>query len=405
MSFSGLTNQVRSSGQRSSRQGSGIDMFLLHHQASTNDDGTIAMMVSGSKEVSANYTVSNEGRITGVVDEEDRAWTSGSSSDGGKGAGYDRRAITLEIENESGAPGWAISPAAHESVARLLADLHQRRGIPLTRDNVLGHRELYTRYGASYPTACPGVLNMDWVVNRAREILGKGPAPAPIPGNESTTAGISTNYGYGLSSAAQLGTQQALARLGRYSGVQDGAFGKLSVQAFQKYLKDLGLLSASYTVDGVPGAIYGTAVQKLAAKHGYTGPQDGAPGAATSTGISAWAASVGGAPVQPDQAGGRDWSYWEPTGELGKRVQRALAGMGRYSGAVDGVFGVNTRKGIQTTLNVSGIFPGVVDGVIERGGSYGIQKYAAKFGDYSGPIDGAPRDASWLGFAIGLERK
>jgi N-acetyl-anhydromuramyl-L-alanine amidase AmpD len=65
-------------------------------------------MVKATKEVSANYAVSNEGRITGVVDEEDRAWTSGSTTDGGAGAAWDRRSITLEIENETAGGGWLV---------------------------------------------------------------------------------------------------------------------------------------------------------------------------------------------------------------------------------------------------------------------------------------------------------
>jgi N-acetyl-anhydromuramyl-L-alanine amidase AmpD len=75
-------------------------------------------MVKATKEFSANCTVSNEGRVTGVVDEEDRAWTSGSTTDGGAGAAWDRRSITLEIENEMAGSAWPVSASAHEAVAR-----------------------------------------------------------------------------------------------------------------------------------------------------------------------------------------------------------------------------------------------------------------------------------------------
>ena len=160
------TDQVRISNQRSSRGGARIDRIILHHQASTNDDATIDLMVSGRKQVSSNYTVSNEGRATLVVPEEYRAWTSSS-------AHWDGRAITFEIENES-SNGWTVSSTAHEKVARICADVAIRYGFPLNRDTVIGHRELYTRYGASYATACPGSLNMDWIVNRANQIIREG---------------------------------------------------------------------------------------------------------------------------------------------------------------------------------------------------------------------------------------
>lgn len=107
------------------------------------------MMATGSREVSANYVIGNGGEIVGVVPEEFRAWTSGSSS-------WDGRAITVEIVNETGAPDWRISEKAMDAVARLMADVSTRYGFPLDRNTVVTHQELYSRYGASYPTACPG---------------------------------------------------------------------------------------------------------------------------------------------------------------------------------------------------------------------------------------------------------
>ena len=147
-----LINQIRLSPQASSRNGVIVDTFLIHHQAGTNDDDVINAMVTGSKQVSANYTISNEGRVTLVVDESLRSWSAGSSTDGGKGAAWDRRSITVEIENETEAPDWTISQIAKQTAANLLADLKSRYNIK----NVLGHRDLWNMYSASYPTFCPG---------------------------------------------------------------------------------------------------------------------------------------------------------------------------------------------------------------------------------------------------------
>lgn len=181
MTHSPLTDQIRlTPKQKGTRSGTKIGFIQLHHQASTNDDATINMMVSGSRQVSANYTVSNEGRATLVVDENERAWTSGSPID-------DKAAITFEIENES-TNGWTISAKAFEKVAQMVAEISGRYGIPLDRTHVYGHRELYQRYRRSYATACPGGLDLDGVVRRAAEIRGgaapaspSAPAPA-IPG-------------------------------------------------------------------------------------------------------------------------------------------------------------------------------------------------------------------------------
>src|SRR5690606_2409348 len=138
MTHSALTDQIRESTTQRTPRKAKIDTFLIHHQAGTNDDAVIAGMPAHSG-VSANYTIANEGRLTLVVNEDFRAWTSGSTSDGGKGAAWDHRSITVEIENEAGAPDWPISQAAIDKAARLLNDLRGRYGISF----VLGHRDLY----------------------------------------------------------------------------------------------------------------------------------------------------------------------------------------------------------------------------------------------------------------------
>lgn len=406
MSYSALTNQYRPSSQRSSRQGATIDTILWHHQAGTNDDSVIAQMISGARRVSSNYTISNDGRITCVVDEEDRAWTSGSVTDGGRGAAWDRRSITVEIENETGAPEWRISARAIEAAQRLRADIHSRRSIR----QEYGHRDLYQLFRASYPTFCPGPQTVARITSGA---LSPGPI---IPAQPSPSIPIGQNgvdYQFGLTAAAVLAAQLGLARLGRYSGDIDGIAGPMTVRALQQWLKDNGQLAASYVVDGVPGPLYGKALQRVAQAHGYAGPVDGVPGPATSAALVQWAERLAPAvAVRPPTAEGSTWSWWEPSGELGKRVQRALAlrndrfgGVERYAGPIDGVFGPNTRRGVQITLAQSGLHIGDVDGTMERDEAVGVQEYARRFGDYTGPIDGAPREKSWEGFARGLERR
>lgn len=166
MVYSPLTNIAYNTHQKSSRNGVRIDRFIDHHAVSRNWRDVLAMMMGG-KEVSANYIIGNGGEIISVVPEEDRAWTSSS-------AAWDGRAITVEVCNETLAPSYTISAAAQESLARLKADVSMRYGFPLTRSGssstVIGHRELYLWYGASYATACPGGLPIDQNVVRANQI-------------------------------------------------------------------------------------------------------------------------------------------------------------------------------------------------------------------------------------------
>jgi N-acetyl-anhydromuramyl-L-alanine amidase AmpD len=169
MTYSKLARAaVKESPQSSSRQGATVDMFIVHHCANTNTRAVIDMMTIPTKEVSANYVVDEDG-VQGVVREELRAFTSGSRDDGGKGAAYDRRAITVETVNSSMGPDWRFDPRTIEHLARLIADVASRYGFPIDRDHVVGHRELYTRWGASYPTMCPGPsMDLDALVTKAR---------------------------------------------------------------------------------------------------------------------------------------------------------------------------------------------------------------------------------------------
>jgi hypothetical protein len=274
MTHSVLTNQIRESMQRSSRNGATIDTFIIHHQAGTNDNATIDLMVSGRKLVSANYTISNEGRITLVVNEDFRAWTSGSSRDGGRGASWDRRAITVEIENESGAPDWRVSEAAVQATAMLYNDVRSR--YPIT--NVFGHRELWEKFRASYPTYCPGPE----LKNRVLAAAGYGglapaivlppipvavPVAIPVPPRESWEFWLPDNN-------MQIAVQVALwkRRPPRYRGLRNGDWGKLSIMGIQK---TCALVGYSGLIDGIEGPMTCHYVQVYAQKFGdYLGPID-----------------------------------------------------------------------------------------------------------------------------------
>lgn len=176
MTFGPIVDQVRESMQRDPRTGS-IVRVIWHHQASTDDDGTIAMMVSASREVSANYTVDNVdyedrgwARITGVVPEEFRAWTSASPA-------ADGRALTIEVANSSGDPTWGIAPVSVEACARIAAYANAQYGVPLKRATAadptghLGHKEVLDMFGQGYATACPMHLDIDAIITRAKQLI------------------------------------------------------------------------------------------------------------------------------------------------------------------------------------------------------------------------------------------
>lgn len=173
MTYSSLISRAITTPNQSSRGGRAIDHIILHHMASTNGRAVEQMMSSGSKEVSANYIQRNDGELVGVVPEEKRSWSVSNAE-------WDGRSITVETENHS-TEGWTISAAAHEKLAQLVADVAKRYNLPINRSVVIGHREVYTIHHAGYSTACPGGLDLDWIVARALQIAASAAGNTPTP--------------------------------------------------------------------------------------------------------------------------------------------------------------------------------------------------------------------------------
>lgn len=119
-----------------------VTRVIQHHWADTTMGGETSLASPGRK-ASVNYLVHNDGTILGQVPEEFRPWTSG-------GPAADNSSITIEVQNETGAPEWKVSDAAISSIVRLLADIATRHGFAsLNAQTYRGHREFAA-------TACPG---------------------------------------------------------------------------------------------------------------------------------------------------------------------------------------------------------------------------------------------------------
>lgn len=150
------------------------DMVTIHHMAGAlTPDSYIA--TAKSRRNSANYSVYSDGTVVGHIQEEYRSWCSSSAAN-------DRRAITIEVANNSGAPNWTISKKAWDSLVRLLADISERHkmgGFRFLNDctelnnpekqNVTLHRWFSA-------TACPGPYlyeNMKSLCDDANRLIDK----------------------------------------------------------------------------------------------------------------------------------------------------------------------------------------------------------------------------------------
>ena len=170
MTFSGLIKDNVGTKKYSSRLGQKIEYFILHHTAGgTLDSNTKVLATDPKRFASCTYLLNTDGKYRGIVPEEYRPWTSGNGD-------YDRRAITQETINTTGAPKWEVSEEQIEATASMLADVAERYNWPriTVRDKygIWGHKDIP---GAA--TACPGPFLyplLEKIAERAREILKEG---------------------------------------------------------------------------------------------------------------------------------------------------------------------------------------------------------------------------------------
>lgn len=125
-----------------------VSKITIHHMA--GNMGAVACAkshLSGSREASANYYIGSDGVICSGVAENRRAWTSSSKWN-------DQRAITIEVANNSGDPGWTVSDAAYNSLIKLCADICKRYGITPKYDGT--KNATLTEHRMYAATMCPG---------------------------------------------------------------------------------------------------------------------------------------------------------------------------------------------------------------------------------------------------------
>ena len=129
---------------------------------------------------SANYIIGKDGEILCNVDEDYRAWTSGSSWN-------DQRAITIEVSNCKGAPGWEVSDKVMNSLIELCADICRRYAIVPYYDGT--KNASMTFHCMFQATECPGPYikkNIKTIVDRINNELCLVQKPVEKP-KESTS--------------------------------------------------------------------------------------------------------------------------------------------------------------------------------------------------------------------------
>ena len=227
------------------RQGHKIDRITIHHNANVND---VVPQVWQSRASSAHYQVTPNA-VRQCVDENNTAWHAGNWA-------MNLRSIGIEHLNSTGAPSWQVAPETIERSAHLVADICQRYGIPCDRQHIIKHSEV------PRSTACPGGLDIDKLVNRARELMGQpadnvqpAPAPAPAPAHKSDGGYLSFDYRGNV-------REQPTTKSGVFATYNKGAWVKFdgyvhgeTVNGSDKWLRSSR--SKKYVHESVTGGVYG----------------------------------------------------------------------------------------------------------------------------------------------------
>ena len=171
MSNSSLVEYVKISPHRTSPRRGKIDTITIHHMA-----GNLSVETCGnvfqSREASSNYGIGTDGRVGMYVEEKDRSWASANAPN-------DHRAVTIELANDGGAPGWHVSDTALDKCVELCADICRRNGIQ--RLDFTGDQSgNLTMHKWFYATTCPGPYlesKFPEIARRVNELLGAAEKP------------------------------------------------------------------------------------------------------------------------------------------------------------------------------------------------------------------------------------
>ena len=174
--------------------------------------GTDAWFRDPRSKVSAHYGVGLGGEVHQYVLEADAAWHAGRlyrPSWAGARAGVNPNLSTIGIEHEGdGKTAW---PALmYEASAALIQDICNRWAIPIDREHVVCHREIYAR------KTCPGEgVDIEQLVRMAREgaLTARRYNFVPDPGVLRARTRLNVRHGAPTTSAPVARTLEAGAEL------------------------------------------------------------------------------------------------------------------------------------------------------------------------------------------------
>lgn len=209
----------------SGRNGYAVTHITLHimvgHLA-----GTDSVFLNPGSQASAHYGIGANGAIHQYVSEDD-----GSYSD----ANFASNNSTISIEHEGGMAGVPCTQACMDASARLCADIARRHGwTHLWHDGLNGNIWLHREVPGTDHYGCPdntiNGLNVDYVINKANQILGGDDMSAEDVWNFKQNGVLMRDRVQGTDAAANA-TKTELFRLSRWDEkTHASALGNLVVE-------------------------------------------------------------------------------------------------------------------------------------------------------------------------------
>lgn len=159
-------------GQRDRTTGTVINRFIIHHTTNTGDESPYFKR-RNERSSCPTWYVTSAGEVIEFIHPVKRPSSTGAANNS---------SVAVETQNTSRAPDWGISEQSHEALAQMAAWLSQQKNfgpypvdIKLDRTHIIGHNEAGVN-----ATACPGPsMRMDWIVERARQIVAEQSAATP----------------------------------------------------------------------------------------------------------------------------------------------------------------------------------------------------------------------------------
>ncbi len=122
------------------REGARPEIIILHYTGMETGEAAEAWLCDPVSEVSSHYIVHEDGRVTQMVRESDRAWHAGKSSWRGR-TDVNSLSVGIEIVNPGHAFGYRDYTVAQiEAVISLCRGITQRHGVPA--HNILAHSDV-----------------------------------------------------------------------------------------------------------------------------------------------------------------------------------------------------------------------------------------------------------------------